>query len=110
MTSSGIPSATSPSPFDLGAIDLINNKNLLLFYGFTPAMKPFQGGTLCVLPPIRRGTPQPLDPTGYGEWVVDVTGKVPGDDEFFQVWYRDPQDLAGSGTRLSDALALTWCP
>ena len=90
--------------------DAVPGKPAIAFSGDAENNLPFQGGTLCVLPPIRRGTPQPLDPTGYGEWVVDVTGKVPGDDEFFQVWYRDPQDLAGYGTGLSDALALTWCP
>ena len=122
MTSSGIPSATSPSPFDLGAIDLINNKNLLLFYGFTPAMKPFQGGTLCVLPPLRRtavlssgGNPPPNDCSGtfafdFNAWIQGgfdpalITGVL----VFAQTWSRDP--ASPSTTSLTDAVMFAIQP
>ena len=38
----------------MGAQQVINNKNGILFYGFAPYNVPFQGGTLCVTGVVRR--------------------------------------------------------
>ena len=55
MSWSGQASLTDPTPFDLEASDVVTSRNGLFFYGLSgPAALPFQGGTLCALPPLRR--------------------------------------------------------
>jgi len=59
MAAQGDASAASTSPFLLEAHSVLNNKFGLLFFGVSGRLAfPFQGGTLCVLPPIRRTTMQ----------------------------------------------------
>ncbi len=99
--------------------NVISQKNGLLFWGFGQAAAPFQGGTLCVLPPTVRtpltssgGSPSGADCTGswaftfdtayYQQWSVD-----PGETIFAQFWGRDPQ--SASTTTLSNALRFTVC-
>ncbi len=121
---SGEPSVTSPSPFDISASEIINNKNGILFYGFAPNNLPFQGGTLCVLPPTKRtpvqnsgGNPPPNDCSGtfsYDFNALIQSGTDPGlvlaAQVFAQYWFRDPGDLSGFGTGLTDALEFEICP
>lgn len=119
VASSGIPSMSSASSFDVSASMVINNKVGILFYGLAPAAIPFQGGLLCVQPPIRRtavqasgGNPPPNDCTGsfsfdfnaYAQSGVDpnvTTGAM----LYGQYWSRDP--LSPSTTSLSDGLFWT---
>jgi hypothetical protein len=55
MSFQGAASANSPSPFVLSAQSVLNNKFGMLFFGVSGRTAfPFQGGTLCVLPPTRR--------------------------------------------------------
>jgi len=123
VTWSGIPSATAPDPFDVGARDVLSQQFGILFYGYAPALTPFQGGTLCVQPPITRtpvqtsgGNPPPGGDCS-GEYHLDFNawiqsgidpGLTPGTTVFAQHWSRDPQ--AASGTGLSDALQFTVRP
>ena len=81
----------------------------LVFRGPAADAKPFQGGLLCVQPPLVREPARLLDAQGRGEWEIDLSGKVPGAAEFFQVWGRDPGDPAGFGSSLSDALRVDYC-
>jgi len=121
IVANGFASAADPNPFALDALDVPNNKNGLLFYGFAPAALPFLGGTLCVQPPLRRtaiqgsgGNPPPDDCSGA--YVLDGRALIqggsdpflaPGADVFAQYWFRDPQDAAGTG--LTDAVAFSIC-
>ena len=120
----GTPSATSGSGFKLISVDVLNNKSGLLFYGITgPQAIPFQNGTLCVLPPIRRtpvvvsgGNPPPNDCSGafeidMNEFAVGTLGgtplpalTVPGTVVNCQWWGRDPGFAAPNNTTLSDAV------
>lgn len=114
----GVPSASSPSSFDVTAANVINNKNGVLFYGYGPAGLPFQGGFLCVQPPIRRtavqssaGNPPPDDCSGAFSYDFNSRiqsgvdpALVPCAAVCCQYWYRDPLDPSGFGTGLSDAL------
>ena len=69
ITSLGLPSASATSGFFVSAHQERNRKPGLLLYGTTGrASLPFQGGTLCVDPPLRRtpisfasGSPPPAD-------------------------------------------------
>ena len=116
----GFASASDPNVFEVRASQVINNKNGLLFYGFAPAALPFLGGTLCVLPPLRRTTLQnaggnqpPNDCSGT--YTFDMRTQIqsganpslqPGADVFAQYWFRDP---AGGGTGLSNATQFAIC-
>ena len=55
ISSAGTPSASASTGFVIDCAQVRNNKNGLLFYGFTGAQQiPFLGGFLCVSTPIRR--------------------------------------------------------
>ena len=122
ISASGTPSATSPSSFDIGAWNLINNKNGILFYGLNgPAGTPFQGGYLCATPPLKRtpvqssgGNPPPDDCSGllfldFNAWIQGGSDPnlLPSVQVNAQVWYRDP--ASASTTGLTDAVEFTIC-
>jgi len=118
----GTPSASSATPFDLTASQVLNNKTSVLFYGFTAAAAPFQGGTLCVQPPFVRtppqssgGTPSGNDCTGAPTF--DMNARIQGGTDpnlvagatvFAQYYYRDPSDAFTVG--LTDAVSFVVCP
>ena len=124
ITYSGAASASSPQPFDIGAMNMLNNKNGVLFYGFDSYNLPFQGGFLCVKPPVKRtpvqnsgGNPPPADCSGTYSFDFNAyiqSGADPllvvGASVFAGYWARDPADFIGFGTSLSDAVAFTICP
>jgi hypothetical protein len=104
----------------------LNNKPGLLFYSKTGYQAvPFQGGLLCVVPPIKRtpvvgsgGTPPPaIDCTGllsqdFNAFIatgVDPGLQVPGQSVWAQWWSRDPGFPAPNNTNLSNALSFTIC-
>jgi hypothetical protein len=118
----GSASATSPTPFLIGAGNVINKRNGLLFYGFGPLANPFQGGVLCVKAPTVRTVMQNSGGSATGS---DCTGTfsfdfnaflqagghgqlVVGKEVFCQYWSRDPQ--SPSTTSLSDALSFLINP
>ena len=104
----GSPSAGN-NHFGVTVSGMVPNKPAIAFWGSAPNSLPFQGGWLCVLPPIQRGTPLQLDPAGSGQWPIDLGGQLPGSRQFYQAWGRDPADPTGYGTSLSDALEVTFC-
>ncbi len=113
----GAASLSSRSSFKIRAIGLLNAKAGLLFYGFSAANSPWNGGTLCVGLPIRRvgamnsgGTPPPGSDCS-GQFGIDFNafvqaGKNPqlvlGAQVFAQCWSRDP-GVQGLGN-LTDAV------
>ena len=122
MASSGTPSKSDPNPFTLSAAQVINNKNGILFYGYAPFGLPFQGGTLCVQPPIRRtsvqssgGNPPPDDCSGTLDYDFNALIQSGADpylswcrDVYAQYWFRDP--ASASSTGLTDAVGFTIRP
>lgn len=118
----GLPSASAPVPFQITAAQIVSQRLGLLFYGHLPAGVPFQGGYLCVAPPISR---TPVHSSG-GNPGHDCTGAfdfefnahiqsgvdpalVAGQEVFCQQWYRDPPSMP-STTGLSDALRFFISP
>lgn len=111
IAASGIASATRPGGFDIGAQNVLNNKNGLLFYGFQTKASPFQGGTLCIQSPTKRtpvqnagGNSPPDDCTG--NYSFDFNARiqsgvdpslVPGTLVYCQFWSRDPQSASTTG-------------
>ena len=94
----------------------------LLFYSVNGQRStPFQGGYLCVMPPLKRTAVQTPSATGAppctGVYSFDFTayvasGKdptlVPGQQAWAQYWMRDGG--APFGTGLSNALTFSVCP
>ena len=96
-------------------------KNGILFFGVNgPTALPFQGGTLCVFPPLGR---TPVQNSGgsfggcdgsYCLFVNDggatnpLLDQGPGTSNWLQAWYRDPAQADGTGTALSNALQLDF--
>jgi hypothetical protein len=103
---------------------VLSNKSGLLFYGVSgPTSTSFQGGILCVAPPLRRtpvvqsgGPVSPVDCTGV--FAVDMNAfaagalggnplvelSLPGTFVNCQWWGRDPGFAAPLNTSLSDGL------
>jgi YVTN family beta-propeller protein len=120
IASSGSPSASAGSGFLISASQVIPTSNGLFFYSTTGAdAKPFQGGFLCVQPPVRRtgvqnsggagpcGGSYSLDFNAYIAGGFDVS-LVAGATFWGQYWSRDPS--SPSGTSLTDALTATIAP
>jgi hypothetical protein len=100
----GAPSASlGAGSFTVSASSVLNNQLGRLVYGGGPASTPFQGGTLCVGPPIVRapgqmsgGNAPPLDCSGtysfdMGAWIASGVDPrlVPGATVCAQFWSRD---------------------
>ncbi len=109
-TDPGLPSL-SGAPWHVTATNLLNNKTGIFFFGFGQVNLPFQGGTLCVKPPVIRtvgqnsgGNPPPDDCSGV--MVLDLTTTIPASlvPNFInlEAWARDPADPFGSS--LSNAV------
>jgi hypothetical protein len=116
---SGEPSLVqlAATPFTVSAVDVLNQKNGLFFYGLHGAATvPFQGGTLCVRAPTTR---TPLVSSGGNSGVDDCSGQLgldfsdwirgavdariePGSIVHGQWWYRNP--TGASGAALSNAV------
>jgi hypothetical protein len=130
--SSGTPSPTAGSGYVVSCTSVRNNKSGLLFYRVNGAAValPFQGGTLCVQPPLQRtpvvnsgGAPSPADDC-TGVFSIDMNSfavgslggnpnpslTVPGTRVNVQWWGRDPSSLSPDGTTLSDAIQFLLCP
>ena len=116
---------SDPGPFAINAVNVLNQKPAIFFYGLNGrAAAPFLGGTLCVLPPVRRspvllsaGNPPPDDCSGsysfdFNAWTQ--TGQDPalmvGDRVNGQYWTRDPAQPDGTGAGLTDAIEFELCP
>jgi len=123
-------SATNAGPFRVNGTNFINNKSCLLFYGGNgQGNVPFQGGTLCVAPAIRRtpgtttgGNPPPNDCSGVPSIDMNLfaVGGLGGSPQPFlttvgavvncQWWGRDPGFPAPNNTQLSNGLEYTVGP
>ena len=101
---------TGACDYDVIAINVEVNKPGIIFYGYAPAAIPFQGGFLCVKPPIKRTPPQSSGGSaacsGSLTYTVNCPGDPPGTFTYFQAWFRDP--MSASGTGLSDAVELQF--
>ena len=123
MTWSGAPSASGATAFSVGAVDVLNRRPGLLFYGTNGAAAfPYQGGWRCVATPLARTPNQDSggNPTGNdcsGVYAYDFAARiasgvdpalVSGRTVWAQYWTRDPQ--ASFTTGLSDGLTFTIRP
>jgi hypothetical protein len=116
---SGTPSLSAGSGFVINCTLAIPDRSGQLFYGYAASFAPFQGGFVCVRPPLRRTVVQQsvgVGPCGgvfsfdYNVWLAGNfdTNLTAGTNVFARWWMRDPQ--ASFTTGFSDALTFTVCP
>jgi len=121
LSCSGTPSASAASGFTITALSVHPQNIGIYFFGQSgPAAQPFQGGFLCVEPPLTRIAPQQAAGAGTcaGTYSLDFNAwlaanapalRAPGEDFCVQCWFRDPPDPV-SGTGLTDAIAFALAP
>ncbi|MCC7012823.1 MAG: S8 family serine peptidase [Planctomycetes bacterium] len=115
----GVQPDKSAGNFSVTCTNVLNQKNGLLFWSFSPTAAPFQGGTKCVnSPSVRTATVSSGGPvvgtscTGaYGftftTAYMNAQGLVPGNTLYAQWWMRDPASSFSTG--LSNGLSFTIC-
>jgi hypothetical protein len=122
IATSGTPSASAGSRFSISAANVLHKQfGLFLYSKSGPASTPFQGGTLCVMPPHVRtpvqdsGGALPCD----GSFLIDFNAYVAsgadpalvaGQRVWIQSWSRDPGFAPPNNSSLSDAVSFTLCP
>jgi hypothetical protein len=119
----GTPTLTGPDDFHLGCNELVNANFGVLIWGDTEASIPYMNATLCVQPPLIRKRLQFT--AGNGSGIVDCSGNLhsgfsqaymngrllfAGTRVSVQYWYRDPENIDGTGVALSDAVSFTVIP
>ncbi|HTF88311.1 MAG TPA: hypothetical protein VK843_07865 [Planctomycetota bacterium] len=72
------------------------------------ASAPFLGGTLYLGAPIHRLPGQVLDANGSTSYAIQLVPPLLGATRNYQFWFRDPQQLDGTGAGLSDALQVRF--
>lgn len=125
----GVPTASAPvSGANDYRITVVGAQGLRpgILFGSTAGQATinFQGGTLCVQPPLKRSVIQFTGGTngacdgGYG--LVVNTGisfppplpggfdAGPGGTSYYQAWYRDPVLMDGFDVALSNAIEIDW--
>lgn len=127
----GNASASATSGFFVRVRNVLNHKSGLLMYGFNGrAAIPFQGGQLCVQPPLHRsiivqsnGAPLPANDCS-GNFILDMNAfaaglaggnphpslRIPGTLVTCQWWGRDPGFPAPDNSTLSPGLQYFVCP
>lgn len=107
--STGKPIANGSGNFEITVSDAVPGNSAIVFYGFASGQTPFQGGNLWVASPITRLGLQVLDGSGAASWDFPITQFAPGDELYVQGWFRDPNNVDGTGTGLTDALRVDVC-
>jgi hypothetical protein len=109
----------SAGTFRVTCSNVINQKQGHVFWGFTPASMPFQGGFKCVAAPTFRtptqssgGSATGSDCSGSFSFTFTTTHMITsgidsGETVYCQWWMRDP--ASPSATGLSNALSFTVC-
>lgn len=120
----GTPTLTGPDDFHLGCNELVNANFGVLIWGDTEASIPYMNATLCVQPPLIRKQIQFTAGSSTGG-VLDCSGTLhsgfsqsymngrllfAGTRVSAQYWYRDPENIDGTGVALSDAVSFTVIP
>ncbi len=123
LTTTGLPSASSTTPFQVVANDVVPGEAGFVIYGFKKANLAFHGARLCVKAPfVRTPAKSPKNPGGgCSGWVLrrnfNATiqsgtdpALTPGRVVTAQVRQRDPADPAGFGDGLTDGVRFTIAP
>jgi len=100
-------SSLSGPGFAVTLSEALPNKNGILFYGTAQGATPFQGGTLCVQPPVVRSPALTTNASGFTSNAITIDAAMIASTRYYQWWFRDPQDAQTTG--LSNALVVGFC-
>ena len=115
----GVQPDKSAGNFTVTCTNVLNQKNGLLYWSFSPSATPFQGGIKCVNSPSVRtsasssgGAASGNSCTGsyafnFSTAYMNAHGLVPGHTLYAQWWMRDPASSFSTG--LSNGLQFTVC-
>jgi hypothetical protein len=114
ISASGAPTPTGS--FVVSVAQVEGQRAGLVFRGFNgPLSAPFQGGFLCVAPPLVRFPAQNSGGaagTCGGAFSYPLSAFIAaspaGSSFWMQAWFRDPQSASTTG--LSNGIAFTTCP
>ncbi|MEO6709373.1 MAG: VCBS repeat-containing protein [Planctomycetota bacterium] len=105
--SAGTPSVSAQN-FAITLSNAVPNKPALGLFSLVGANNtPFQGGTLCVAPPVSRLAGQLISPQGTASRAIPLDVSMVGATRWYQYWFRDNPSRFGIG--LSDGLAVSFC-
>lgn len=107
--SSGAPSIGAGG-FALTLSGAIPGKNAIAYYGAQPANAPFLGHVRWTTTPFQRLGVRTADALGQASWSEPFVGALAGDVRCYQIALRDPAQLDGTKTCLSDALFVVTRP
>ncbi len=108
LRSNGVPSLFG-ADFELTVSGAVPDQIGFVMASNARASLPFGGGTLLLMPPLRRLSAVQVDPAGNARIPIEVKPSMVGTTLNFQFWFRDPQHADGSGSGLSDALEVQFC-
>jgi len=118
----GRPRTVGSDDFTITCDQLVNQESGLFFWGVPTNVKPFFGGTLCVLGPLQRtsvlgtgGNAGPPDCSGtlsffFSHAYETSKGLGPGMQLYGQWWATDAAHPDGTGVGLSDAVQFELRP
>jgi hypothetical protein len=104
---SGSPSI-SLNQFGIQLSGGVPGKPVLGLWSDKPSLAPFMNGSLYIGSPIHRLNAHLLDASGATSYSLGLPPSLLGVTRDFQFWFRDPQQLDGTGAGLSDALQVRF--
>lgn len=111
------PASVATNTFGLSISGVPPSTTGIVFYGRTQLSAPLGDGVRCVGQKVFRLPPVSTSPQGSHDESIDLTnppqamGQVGAGDVWnFQFWYADPTGPGGTGSNLSDAVEVTFCP
>jgi hypothetical protein len=104
---SGSPSVTT-GDFAITLSNALPNKTAQYFYGTTASNFPLFGGFLCAGGGVVRGPLTSTNASSAAATPFPVLAPLVGSKRYFQWWFRDPLDPAGSGRGLSAGLEVEF--
>lgn len=106
IASTGTPSQSAGN-FQVTLAGAIANSPAIVVWGATSDNAPFNGGVLCIAPPLTRGPLTFTSGAGTASFAPTILPAEVGTLRRYQWWFRDPADAQGTG--LSNGLAVTFC-
>ena len=103
----GAPSATT-GDFAITLTNALPNKTAQYFYGTSASNFPLFGGFLCAGGGVVRGPLTSTNASSAASAPFPVIAALVGTKRYFQWWFRDPLDPAGSGRGLSAGLEVEF--
>lgn len=122
IDATGSPSLSGDDDLHVRAIDVVNNKSGLFFFGAAPKNAPFGGGTMCVQSPVQRtppqdsgGSPGASNCSGVYDYFfshaeLTARGLSAGEAVYGQFWSRDPSHPDGSTIGLTGGVHFVVLP